>query len=77
MDMETAEYDVVPHLLATGALCHVKFLLIEWHNIKALVARNMARYHAAKKLRSSFLTRLRGRCPNPPAVDEYSDKEGV
>ena len=31
LDVEAAEYDLLPRLLITGALCRCTFLLIEWH----------------------------------------------
>ena len=31
IDIEAAEYDLLPRLLITGALCRCTFLLIEWH----------------------------------------------
>ena len=31
IDVEAAEYEVLPHLLAAGALCNVRHLLVEWH----------------------------------------------
>ena len=31
LDVESAEWNVVPHLLRRGALCPIRYLLIEWH----------------------------------------------
>lgn len=31
LDVEGAEYAIVPRLIATGAICRVRHLLIEWH----------------------------------------------
>ena len=31
MDVEGAEYTLLPHLLRTGALCNISHLIIEWH----------------------------------------------
>ena len=31
LDVEAAEYDLLPRLLITGALCRCTFLLVEWH----------------------------------------------
>lgn len=37
MDIEGAEYDVIPHLIDTGALCLIDELAIEWHAGKGFV----------------------------------------
>jgi hypothetical protein len=34
MDIEGAEYDVVPHLLAHGAMCKLDEAMVEWHQRK-------------------------------------------
>lgn len=31
LDIESAEFEMLPYLIATGALCRVHLLLIEWH----------------------------------------------
>ena len=31
LDVEAAEYDLLPRLLITGALCRCTFLIVEWH----------------------------------------------
>lgn len=31
LDVEASEYELVPHLLVTGALCRAAFVRIEWH----------------------------------------------
>lgn len=31
MDVEGAEYRLLPRLIATGSLCHVDYMLVEWH----------------------------------------------
>ena len=31
LDVEGGEYELIPHLLASGALCHATHVLIEWH----------------------------------------------
>jgi hypothetical protein len=31
MDVEGAEYVVLPHMLSHGSLCHIDFIMIEWH----------------------------------------------
>ena len=36
LDIESSEYDLLPRLLLSGALCNVHFLLIEWHMVNAL-----------------------------------------
>jgi len=32
MDIEGAEYKILPNLIQTGALCMINYLLIEWHH---------------------------------------------
>ncbi|KAJ3068350.1 hypothetical protein HDU99_003232 [Rhizoclosmatium hyalinum] len=46
MDIEGAEYDVVPHLYSTGAYTIIDYLYIEWH--KPLVDNDPAKAAAAK-----------------------------
>ncbi|ORY36270.1 hypothetical protein BCR33DRAFT_770302 [Rhizoclosmatium globosum] len=46
MDIEGAEYDVVPHLYSTGAYTIIDYLYIEWH--KPLVDNEPAKAAAAK-----------------------------
>lgn len=31
IDVESSEYEVIPHLIAHGALCGVRYLHVEWH----------------------------------------------
>ena len=34
LDVEAAEYSVLPHLLLSGALCRVSHLFVEWHLLR-------------------------------------------
>jgi len=31
IDIEASEFTVLPHLIRTGALCHISFMYMEWH----------------------------------------------
>ena len=68
--IEAAEYDVLPRLLVTGALCRVDFLLLEWH----LNALKPGRRFAGFALRHTIDSLLRAGCSAPPQRvfhDEY------
>ena len=59
LDVEGAEYTLLPQLIATGALCRVRHLLIEWH-LNALPA---AKRLSGVGLRESYKSILRA-CPS-------------
>ena len=68
--IEAAEYDVLPRLLVTGALCRVDYLLLEWH----LNALQPTRRFAGFALRHTIESLLRAGCVTPPKLvyhDEY------
>ena len=65
LDIEGGEYEVLPHVLATGALCRLTHLLIEWH-LNALPAHKR---HASLSLRNSIESTLRHGCASPPVIE--------
>ena len=74
IDIEAAEFDVLPHLLARGALCSIDYLIIEWH----LNALPSERRLAGLGLRLSIADTLRHGCPprpgrSPPRVQHADD----
>ena len=64
LDVEAAEYDLLPRLLTTGALCRCTFLLVEWH-LNAL-----PREHRLQGLllRNAFDGLLARGCMRPPRL---------
>ena len=54
-----AQYTLLPHLLARGALCHVHFVFVEWH----LNALGHDRKLEGFALRHAFESLLRQGCP--------------
>lgn len=64
LDVEAAEYDLLPRLLITGALCRCTFLLIEWH-LNALPPER--RLHGVL-LRNAFDKLLERGCIRPPRL---------
>lgn len=76
IDIEAGEYALLPHLLATGALCKVTHLIIEWH----LNALPPSRRLAGLALRHSLDATLRDGCATPPrdiAHVEYTPNNGA
>ena len=59
IDIEGAEYAVLPHLLSARSLCRVNFLIIEWH-LHALPA---SRRLFGLGLRNSLEELVNGGCP--------------
>ena len=59
-----AEFELLPHLLVTGALCLVDFLVIDWH----LNALPEDRRMAGLGLRHSLGATVRAACPGRPAL---------
>ena len=64
LDVEAAEYDLLPRLLITGALCRCTFLLIEWH----LNALSPERKLEGVMLRNAFDGLLARGCLRPPRL---------
>lgn len=64
LDVEAAEYDVLPRLLFTGALCRCTFLLIEWH-LNALPAERKLQ---GMLLRNALDELLARGCVRPPRL---------
>ena len=63
LQVEGAEYQLLPRALESGAFCAVHYLLIEWH--LDLVA-GAAERCTAQTLRNSLEGELRRRCATPP-----------
>ena len=72
LDIEGAEYRVIPHLLATGALCLPRFIFFEWH----LNALNNSEVLAGMGIRVSIDHALRAACRPAPLVIEHEDHFG-
>ena len=71
IDVESAEYELLPWLLAHGALCRISHLVIEWHLNRLPVERRFA----GLGLRIAFNSLLRHGCAIPPLLvfhDEYA-----
>ena len=64
LDVEAAEYDLLPRLLITGALCRCTFLLVEWH----LNALPPERRLQGVLLRNAFDGLLARGCFRPPRL---------
>ena len=64
LDTESAEYDLLPRLLTSGALCDCTFLLIEWH----LNAMSPARRLQGVLLRNALDGLLARGCAAPPRL---------
>ena len=62
LDIESAEYDLLPHLLARSALCRVPYLQVEWHMNKLAAARRLV----SVGLRISLGDILTRGCPRLP-----------
>ena len=70
LDIEGGEYDVLPRLLGTRALCRVRFLLIEWHLKKAPLEKRVAGLHILAALRQILESSCR---PGPAPVVVYDE----
>ena len=64
LDAEAAEYDLLPRLLITGALCRCTFLIVEWH----LNALPPERRLQGVLLRNAFDKLLARGCFRPPRL---------
>ena len=69
MDVEGAEFELLPWLLARGALCRVTYLLIEWH-LNALPPHERL---SAFAFRLGFHAQLRAGCESPPVLIEHEE----
>ena len=71
LDVEGHEYELLPWLLAHGALCRTRYLLQEWHLNTVPPQRRLA----GLGLRLSFHSLLEHGCATPPAAvyhDEFT-----
>ena len=68
-DVEGAEYDLLPHLLTTGALCRVTHLYMEWHLNSVPPTRRLA----ALALRTTLEHTLHRGCVHPPVWYEHDE----
>ena len=62
LDVEGAEFELLPWLLLQGALCRVGYLLVEWHLNRVGPDKRLA----ALSLRHSLFTLLEHGCRTPP-----------
>ena len=69
LDVEGAEYDLLPHLLVRGALCLVDFLVIDWHLNSLPEARRLA----GIGLRHSLGATVRGACTGRALQIEHEE----
>lgn len=69
LDIEGAEFKVLPRALLSGALCHVHFILIEWHLNRLARAEMLSGFG----LRRSFDSQLMLGCRAPPQLVEHDD----
>ena len=72
-DVEGAEYDLLPHLLMTGALCRVTHLYMEWH----LNIVSPERRLAALALRTALEHMLKSGCAQPPVWVEHDESRSA
>lgn len=75
LDVEGAEFKLVPHLLQSRSLCHVQFMRLEWHLASMPTSDRTA---GPNSTRSSFDTRLVEACGprSPPPVVLHEDWNG-
>ena len=64
IDVEGSEYDLLPKLLGSNALCRVRFLLVEWH-LKLIAP---SKREAGLALKTALASILAGSCSLPPRV---------
>ena len=69
LDVDGAEYDLLPWLLAEGALCRVRYLIIGWHLNKVPPHERLS----ALGLRLSFHHLLEAGCRSPPALIDHDE----
>jgi len=73
LDVEAAEFELLPHLLVTGVLCRVYLLVLEWH-LNALPPHERL---AGLGLRLSLSTQLRTGCRSFAANAPVTVHEGA
>ena len=69
LDIEGAEFSVLPRLLQAGALCHTTFAIIEWHLLTQPAEKRLAGLH----LRHSLDMLLENGCTTPPRALSHFD----
>lgn len=69
IDVEGFEYELLPWLLAQGALCRAHYLIIEWHLNSVVPPARLA----ALGLQLSFQTLLEHGCSTPPRIIFHDD----
>ena len=69
LDVESAEYELLPWLLTQGALCRLSHLNIEWHLNMLPPERRLS----ALGLRLGFRGLLANGCAHPPRVVEHDE----
>ena len=72
MDIEGAEYEVLPRLLMTGALCLVDDLQLEWHMTRINASRRLASWG----LRLTLEDTLERGCPGGSRRRRYLHEDG-
>ena len=60
MDIEGAEYDVLPRLLATGVLCNVSVITLEWHRRYCTMNKDCTQLEADLTSQLERTTRMAG-----------------
>lgn len=71
MDIEGAEYEVIPQLIKTGMICRIDLIFVEWHiqhknfpsSLQAKARRKQEQLYRAVKM-----------CPRPPVISDYDDE---
>ena len=64
-----AEYELLPWILAQGALCQLQVVIIEWHLNRLPPHKRLS----ALAIRLSFHTFLHAACARPPALIEHDE----
>ena len=64
-----AEYELLPWVLAQGALCQLQVLIIEWHLNRLPPHKRLS----ALAVRLGFHTLLHAACATPPALIEHEE----
>jgi len=76
LDIESAEFDVIPHLLKKQALCNIDYILVEWHQF-AYALTNQTKQRHAEAVQANFEATLRRECGDDeeggPAVQHLGD----
>ena len=64
LDVESAEYQLLPRLLTSGVLCRASHLIVEWHLAHASPADRLA----CLAFKLSLPMQLERGCPRPPRL---------